>query len=124
MILGLTTESYLALRRYNLCTDRWSMPSASQRAREVFAAHPGRAFVLLGRKVGAAFAGDTLDVLVNGASILQGGAPLILTGTVDGDDIPLPLNPALLVCAVGDLLAVTTTGATPSARVWMFLERV
>lgn len=55
MILGLTTESYLALRRYNLCTDRWSMPLARKRAEEIRAAHSDRVLVLLGAKVAAAF---------------------------------------------------------------------
>lgn len=55
MILGLTTESYLALRRYNLCTTRWSLRSARTRAQEIRDAHPGRVLVLLGVKVAGAF---------------------------------------------------------------------
>lgn len=55
VILGLTTDSYLALRRYNLCTDRWSMSSARKRADEIRRAHPDRVLVLLGVKVAAAF---------------------------------------------------------------------
>lgn len=55
MILGLRTDSYLALRRYNLCTERWSLAAARKRADEVRVAHPDRVLVLLGVKVAAAF---------------------------------------------------------------------
>lgn len=55
VLLGLTTDHYLALRRYNLCTDRWSLPAARTRADEIRQAHPDRVLVLLGVKVAAAF---------------------------------------------------------------------
>lgn len=55
VILGLTTDHYLALRRYNLCTERWSLAAARKRADEIRQTHPDRVLVLLGVKVAAAF---------------------------------------------------------------------
>lgn len=59
-ILGLSTGTYRALWRANLCTGRWSMKKARERANELRLAfrnggRPWALVVLLGRKVADAF---------------------------------------------------------------------
>lgn len=54
-ILGMRSEDYLALARYNLCVGAWDLARARERAREITASHPGDAIVMLGRKVAGAF---------------------------------------------------------------------
>lgn len=54
-ILGLRSETYRALPRYNLCDYAWRMGAARARAKEIDAAHPGDVLVLLGRDVQGAF---------------------------------------------------------------------
>jgi len=62
-ILGLSEEEYLALGRVNLCVRKWSGLAARNAAVQLFfGAGEGDAFVMLGRKVAAAFyvTGDPL----------------------------------------------------------------
>ncbi len=56
LILGIDEGHYVALRRANLCTSRWSAPAARKRATELLDDHPyPGGFVLLGAKVASAF---------------------------------------------------------------------
>lgn len=61
LVCGLHAETYLGFPRYNLCTGKWSAPSARAAANEILAAHVNRerhdVLVLLGRKVVGAFFG-------------------------------------------------------------------
>lgn len=57
LVLGLPRRVYLgpAIRRHNLCVGRWSMPAARDAAARLHEPYPEATFVLLGRKVAAAF---------------------------------------------------------------------
>ena len=57
LVLGIKAATYIELDRYNLCEGRWSVPVARQRAGELVGQRPEAriVFVLLGRKVAAAF---------------------------------------------------------------------
>ena len=53
--LGLWRRTYTALERVNLCTERWSAPTARERARELLRGREATVFVLLGTQVADAF---------------------------------------------------------------------
>lgn len=54
-ILDMSRRDYLALPRYNLCVDKWSLKNARARAAEIRSVNSDRVIVMLGRKVATAF---------------------------------------------------------------------
>lgn len=63
VILGMQRTEYLrAFNRVNLCSDKWSMPAARQRALQLMQDRGGT-HILLGRKVASAYGLATLEAL-------------------------------------------------------------
>lgn len=54
-IFGLRRTTYFRLHKVNLCTGKWSLRRARERAAELLAEYPDADFILLGRKVTIAF---------------------------------------------------------------------
>ena len=55
LVLGIRPRDYIRLRRFNLCTGKWSMRDARTRAAGLKEEYAASTLVLLGRKVATAF---------------------------------------------------------------------
>lgn len=53
-VLDVPRTMYYRCPRYNLCSERWSVTRARERASELLVTHPDDIFVLLGRRVATA----------------------------------------------------------------------